>query len=327
MANGVILCNVICLLLNTVKSKNYNLMNPIKLYLFILILLFLSSYNNQSAAKTRAELTDSIPEGAVPFEYDFKMKKIIFIPGALNDSIPLRYLFDTGFKKMTFSDSLASDIERKEVKNGFSKVQKTMKVRIGGFERDYGNSVEAYYLDKRNSLFGFLGPDVGIIPWQFFDKKIIEISFSKQYIKELSSTKNLSGYDSVKMKVENGMLGIPVVVSVQGKKIREFVAIDTGCNGDISFSNSMVSKYGIKSDSAYFGKNLLVYGFQKGFSITSTNIAVGKNSLTEKSYVSFAHDEQRPYPFSGLLGTGILEHFDIVLDLKNYWLYLRPINK
>jgi hypothetical protein len=50
-------------------------------------------------------------------------------------------------------------------------------------------------------------------------------------------------------------------------------------------------------------------------------------SLTEKNYVSFAHDEQRPFPFSGLLGTGMLEHFDIVLDLKNFYLYLKPIDK
>jgi hypothetical protein len=284
------------------------------------------------ASTTRAVVIDSISGDAVPFEYDFNMKKAIFIPGTLNDSIPLRYLFETGWLRVTFSDTLSSDFERKEVKNGFSKVQKTMKVRIGGWERAYGDSAEALYMNKNNHLFGFSGTNVGIIPWQFFDKKIIEISFSKQYIRELSGTKDLQDYDSLKMKVENGFLGIPVIVSVQGKKIRAFVTIDTGSNAGISFSNGIVSKFGIKSDGAFFEKALRSDGFQKSFAIKSDSIQVGKFFLTEKNqkgknYVSFAMSKQRDYPFAGLLGTAILEHFDIVMDFKNYCLYLKPINK
>jgi hypothetical protein len=301
-------------------------MNPIKLYVLIPILLILPSCNIQSADTTRAKLIDSIPDGAVPFEYDFKHKKCILIPGTLNDSISIKYWLETG-ASMTFSDSLASDFERKEFKKQHRKVQKTMKVRIGGWKLAYGDSVDAYYLDKNNPIFGFLGGGVGILTWRFFDKKIIEISFSKQYIRELYGTKDLQGYDSVKIKAENGFLGIPVVVSVQGKKIKEFVFIDTGSNGDISFSNSIVSKYGIKSDSAYFGKSLIIDGYREGFSLKSDTFQTGKFFLTKKNNISFSLNKQRPYPFSGLLGTGILEHFDIVLNLRNYCLYLKPIDK
>jgi hypothetical protein len=301
-------------------------MNPIKLYLVIPILLILPSCNNQSANTSRAKLTDSIPEGAVPFEYDFKHKKCIFIPGTLNDSIPFKYWLETG-AMMTFSDSLASDFERKDIKTQFYKAQKTMKVQIGGWKLTYGDSVDAYYLDKNNPLFEFLGAGVGILPWKYFDKKIIEISFSKLYIRELYDTKDLPGYDSVKIKVENGHLGIPVVVSVQGKKIKELVFIDTGSNGGISFSNSIVSKYGIKSDSAYFGKSLIAVGYRKAFSFKGDTFQIGKILLKKKNNVSFSLDKQRPYPFSGLLGTEILENFDMVLDLRNYYLYLKPINK
>jgi len=301
-------------------------MNTIKLYILIPILLILPFCNNQSANTSRAELTDSIPEGVVHFEYEYKLKKAILIPGTLNNSTPLKYFVETGFGRMAFSDSLASDFERKEVKNGFRKVQKTMKIRIGGWKREYGNSVNAYYLDKKHPIFGFLGVQ-GIIPWQFFDKKILEISFSKQYIRELSSTKNLSGYDSIKIVIQNGLLGIPIVVSVQGKKIREFVMIDTGSNGDIRFSNSIVSKYDIKSDNAFFGEARGITGIKKEFSFQIDTIQVGKSFLTQMNRVYFSMDKQKPYPFSGLLGTGTLEHFDMVLDLKNYCLYLKPIKK
>jgi len=282
-----------------------NRMNPNKLSIVIPILLILLSCNNQPAKTTKAKLTDSIPEGTVPFEFDFKMNRMILIPGTLNDSIRLKYLFETGSLMMRFSDILASDFERIELENGFGKVQKTMKVRIGGWERTYGDTVEARYFDKNNHIIGYLGANVAMIPWQFFDQKIIEISFSKQYIRELPGTRDLPGYDSVKMEMKNGFLGIPVAVSVQGKKIREFVTIDTGTNGTISFNNSVVSKYGIKSDSAFFEKALRTDGFQKSFAIKSDTIQVGKFSLTRKRFVSFALKKQTENPFSGLLGTGI----------------------
>lgn len=297
-----------------------------RFFLLALILLILICCNNPSAQKTEAVLTDSIPKGAVPFEYDFKLKRAIIIPGTLNDSIPLRCLLETGFLKMTFSDSLTSDFDRKEDKNGFSKVHKIMKVRIGALGKDYGDSVDAYYFDKNHSLFRWTDVN-GIVPWQFFDQKIIEISFSKQYIRELSDTKDLTGYDSVKIKIENGFLGIPVAVSVQGKKINAYVTIDTGYNSDISFSNSLISKHGIKSDNAFFGRAHLLHGFNHAFSFKSDTVQVGKFFLTQNRGVAFSLDKQRPYPFSGLIGNGILEKFDLVMDLRNYYLYLKPVDK
>lgn len=307
-------------------------MNLLRRNVLIAFLSVLSSVCIQSAETTRAERTDSIPEGAVPFEYEYNLKKAILIPGTLNDSTRLKYWFDTGALNMMFSDTLSSDFERKEVKNRFSKVQKTLNVHVGRWERAYGGAFDAYYLDKKHPIFGFLGANVGIIPWQFFDKKIIEISFSKQYIRELSGTKDLQDYDSIKMKVVNGFLGIPVVVSVQRKKVRAFVTIDTGSNAGISFSNNIVSKYRINSVGAFFEKAHRLDGIQKSFAIKSDTIQVGKFSLTEKilrgkNYVSFAMAKQREYPFAGLLGTALLEHFDIVLDLRNYRLFLRPVSR
>lgn len=303
-------------------------MNLLKVYVIIPLLILLSC-GNPSVQKTRAALTDSIPEGAVPFEYDFKLKRAILIPGTLNDSIHLKYFFETGCQNMAFSDNLASDIELKGDKQQFHQIQKTMKVRIGGWERSSGDSFNAYYLDKKDSLFWFLGSDMGILPWKFFDQKIIEISFSKQYIKELSNTRDLQGYDSVKMEIQNGLLGIPVVVSIQGKKIKEFVTIDTGCNSGINFGSRIISKYGIKSDNAMLGEAHLVNGIHKQFFMKNYTIQIGNHFLTQKNYasVAFTPDQERPFPFSGLIGTRTLEKFDMVLDLKNYCLYLKPVDK
>ncbi|MDR0810808.1 MAG: hypothetical protein LBN23_00805 [Paludibacter sp.] len=297
-------------------------MNNIISTVFISLLFILLSCNTKSTKQDVKIINDSvIPKGAIPFEYDNKLKRAILIYGTLNDSIQLKYWLETGGVSMTFSDSLASDFEKKEM----YKVQKTMKVQIGHLKQVYGDSVNAYYGDKDHFIFKWLGYDIAILPWQFFDGKIIEISFSKKYIRELYNVNCLSGYDSVKIELQNGFLGIPVVISLKDKKIREKLLIDTGSNGDISFENNIVYKYNIKSDSAFFRKNHTPNGLDSSFYFYSDTIRIGRFFVTEGHYVSFSF--KRKYPFSGIIGNKVLDNFDIVLDLKDYFLYLKPVEK
>jgi predicted aspartyl protease len=289
----------------------------------LFFLLFAFSFSSLSSANSNT--LDSIPKGAVPFEYDSKLKKSILISGTLNDSIPLKYWLETG-AKMGFSDSLSSVLEKKQKTHRPMKVQKPMKVQIGNWKQIYGDSIDAFYIDNNSFIFEWFCSDLALLPWTFFDKKNIEISFSKQYIRELTNTPYLSGYDSVKIFVENGLIKVPVAVTIQGKEIKEFVLMDTGSNGDVVFNNHIVSKYNIKSDSAYFGKSRGANGSNAGFSFPADTIKIGKNFVTEGHYVAFSLGSGN-YPFSGLIGNKFFENFDIVLDLKNYYLYLKPIEK
>lgn len=296
-------------------------MKNIKITIFVFLFSVLLSCNAKSSEEANGTLNGSIPEEAIPFEYDFKLKKAILIPGTLNDSIPLRYWLETG-SEMGFSDSL--DSWKKETSKIYYNVERPMLVQIGQWKHIYGDSIIAYFFDKNNFIFKWLGYDIALLPWKFFDKKIVEISFSRQYIRELSDTKNLSGYDSVKMKIQGRFLTIPIVVKTQGKRIVEFVSIDTGYNGDVSFGNNIVSKYNIKSDSAYFGKSQNIDRLTAGFSFPIDTIQVGKNFVTDGHHVSFSLNKSSSF---ALIGNKFFENFDIVLDLKDYCLYLKPIEK
>ena len=308
-----------------VLDYKFKYMKYIKLTPFILFLFALFACSSNSSKQVVSEENDSIPEGAIRFEYDFKLKKAILIPGTLNDTIPLRFWLETGSGSVVFSDSLTLESEDKiEAGKYNTKVNKPMTIKIGEWIQTYGDGIDAYYLDKKHFAFDWLGSDIAFIPWDFFDKKIMEISFTKQYIRELTSTKDLIGYDSIKILVENNLLGIPTTVMVQGKTIKENVTFDTGFNGAVSFDNSSVSKYNISSDSAYFGKSHGTSGLNKGVSFSADTIMVGSNFVTKDFPVGFSLEKQRKYPFSGLIGNKFLDNFDIVLDLKNYYLYLKP---
>ncbi|MCL1934638.1 MAG: hypothetical protein FWF53_12595 [Candidatus Azobacteroides sp.] len=297
-------------------------MKNIRINIFILLSSFLFS----CSAKTPKTTTD-ILEDTVPFEYNPRSYRAILIPGTLNDSISLRYWLETGTKGVVFSDSLDFDFKKRVLGKKEYKTQKAMKVQIGQWEQIYRDSADTYYLDKSQSIFQWLGYDIAYLPWLFFDQKIIELSFSKQYLRELSDTNGLLGYDSVKIEIENGFLGIPVVASLQGEKIRELLMFDTGFNGSIYFDNRMIYKYDIQSDSAIFGKTHGKGGLSPLFAIIADTIKIGKYFVTEKHFAYFSLDEECRYPFSGLIGNKVLDNFDLVLDLKNYYLYLKPIEK
>lgn len=266
--------------------------------------------------------TDRIPEGAIAFEYIIYTKPVILIPGILNDSIPIKCYFETGWSSPSFSDSLASNFELKHDIKKLDEVQKTMKVDIGTCEQTYGKSNRAFYI-KRDIK------NVFMTPWTFFNKKIIEISFSRHYFRELPNTNDLLEYDVVKMEVDGAFLKIPVAVSVQGKVIKEFVAIDTGYGDGIEFIGSIASKYAIKKDSntllgdAFVGYSLKHHSFMR---MPADTIKIGNSFLAEGQYVNIELTKSSVYPFSGIIGLGFFKNFDIVFDFKNYILYLKPIN-
>lgn len=301
----------------------------IKKYLTLFLLLpILSSCGAKSTDTVTNCSNDNISENQIPFEYDFKMKKIILMPGTLNDSIHLKFLLETGSGAMVFPDNFACDFEKQtKVSQVNTKVARPMKVKIGKWVQTYGDSIEAFYLNRDNPIFNFTGRNVALIPWNFFNKKIIEISFSQQYIRELNDKQILQDYDSVRITIEKNLLIIPISIFLQSQEIKEDVILDTGSNGDISFNYNIFYKYTINAEDAYYGKSRGASGLQAGFSIPVDSIKVGKSSVVEGHYVAFRSNKVPKMPFAGLIGNRFFENFDIVLDLKDYYLYLKPINK
>ncbi len=62
------------------------------------------------------------------------------------------------------------------------------------------------------------------------------------------------------------------------------------------------------------------------FTHIADTIYLGKSFVTNHN-VAFAAEEIHRTSFSGLLGTKVLEKFDIILDLKNYVFYFKLISE
>lgn len=276
------------------------------LFLFILVS---TSCSNKPDNKVSAIVNDSIPEGAIPFEYDSKMLKLIILKGTINDSIAINLMFDTGGASGLFISN-----ELKKL------VGDSCKLQIG----NYSNQ-ESINVIRNKDILRNLGSNGGIINWRFFEGKTLRISFHNKFIKVYDNPTNTKDYNRIKIKKYQGFnfLILPVTICLQGKTISEDLLFDTGSNSGVFLDNRLINKYGLKIDSALNGNTSMEKGTLNVFSLNIDSVGLDKYYVNEKNAIFSSYFKNHSL-FFGFLGTRILENFDIILDLKNFVLYLKP---
>ena len=237
----------------------------------------------------------------IPFEYDDKMLKLIIFKATLNDSIPLNVMFDTGGSS---SDILLSDSLAELLADTMANLQ------IGAYKSTCPIDVR----DKNHPSLRYFDAMIG---WQFFKDKIIEISYQHKYIRELDSIPVSNDFFPIRM---DNQLKIPVKVYVQGKCIEDNILVDTGNNGSVSLGKYFIDRYEIDLTDAYHGTSMTTGGLLPGGSIPVDSIVLGRFALPDV-IISFS---TMGNPRMKMIGNRVLEHFTVILDLKNYYLYLKP---
>ena len=252
---------------------------------------------------------DTIPENAISFEYDEKQQRAIMIKGTLNDTIPINLFFDTGFSgsRILVSDSLkdflGSDSCTVQISESLSLQQRL------------------YYRDSNHIFFKYFVPNTACIGWNFFENKIIKISYLQKYIQILDNTEGLDEYNCLPF-YSTPYFGVEVEVFVQDKYIKEIVLLDTGSNGFVAFNNDMLEKYGINVDNAQ--RVQTISHSYREYRLNADSIKAGC-VLSDKQTVEFlAESNNNPYPYSGILGNDFLENFEIILDFKEFKMYIKP---
>ena len=274
--------------------------------ILLLVLLINLSCTGRVDKKNDVVQADAIPANAIPFEYDEKQQRAILLKGNLNDTIPINLFFDTGMggNRIFVSDSL---------KNCLGDDSCTVQI---------GNSLslqqKLFYIDNDNFFIKYFGQNTAHIGWDFFDNKIIKISYQQKYIQILDSTEGLGGYTCLPFNY----LGIEIEVFVQEKHIKEFVCIDTGFNGFVLFNNNIIEKYAINMDNAQRIQTLDRSLRQYRLNADSINAGC---VLSGKQTVEFLA-EMNPdrYAYSEILGNAFLENFEIILDFKEFKMYIKP---
>jgi len=175
-------------------------------------------------------------------------------------------------------------------------------------------------------LFDFQGCDL-IFGRVFFKDKILEISFEHHYIRELENTEDLASYDKIPFRLLYGWL--PVIkgkACIKGKTIEGEFIIDTGYNGTIKVSSSLIKKYKIPTRDDFEFESVGITKNNKNVISNADTIQVGCNYITNT--IAFLETEKQSHiPVGGLLGNKFFDNFSVVLDFKNNYLCLKPIEK
>ncbi len=254
---------------------------------------------------------DSIPKGAIPF-IDFKNN--VILDGVLNDSIPMKALLDIG------TWGIAVPLQANPDKREYATFQ------INGLKKRMHTTPMA----ENSQFLNWYGGHCVLLGWDFFDRRILEISYKDKYIRMLKQTEldsMKSGYDSIPFQNRGRRLIVGGTVNVGSKRIEGNFWIDTGLNGLLFMTNNIASQYGLIFDKSRKGraKNM-------DSSLTEINmlkaesISISNSCLTDKDII-FTHSEWFVFKendiYIGLLGNQFFKNFSVVFDFRKNVLYLK----
>lgn len=173
----------------------------------------------------------------------------------------------------------------------------------------------------------------GIIGKEFFIKQILEINYFQEFLRLYNEIEmvDLSGYVKISMKNERNRLFVPAVIQINDAiSIQDYLLLDLGSGGSISITSKTADKYklsvNISEKVPYYTKYGGISGQSSSCYFCTKSVELGGYKLND---VVMDYSEDKSGALSnkdhaGLLGNGILEHFDVIIDFINNDLYLKP---
>ena len=274
-------------------------------------------------------------DNTMPFVYHGH----IYLPTTINDSVKLNTLFDTGAANIFGVDSVAlkqSNWHPQKIgkaKAGGAAGATMVKIIVDGTKVKMGNMEQQYQMVPIFKLRDVVDRHVdGIWGIKDISRYPFEINFEKHYLKQYISGKaNTEGYMELPIKYENDRIKLEAEVQVGGKRIHGWFLMDTGSGSTFSFTSKAMKDFGIdKID----GKRLYLDMANLGIGdksletiveMMSDYILIGSDTIryTEIEYTPEGIGALGDRPYLGIIGNGIWDKFNIIIDAKKQKLYLR----
>lgn len=254
---------------------------------------------------------DSIPKGAISFT-DFKNN--VILDGVLNDSIPMKALLDIG------AWGIAVPLQANPDKREYATFQ------INGLKKRMHTTPMA----ENSQFLNWYGGHCVLLGWDFFDRRILEISYKDKYIRMLKQTEldeMKSGYDSIPFQNRGRRLIVSGAIDIGDKRIEGNFWIDTGLNGLLFMTNNIASQYGLTFDKSRKGRAKNMDSSLTEINILKAeSISIGKSSVLHRDVI-FTDSEWFVFKendiYIGLLGNQFFKDSSVIFDFRKNVLYLK----
>lgn len=263
----------------------------------------------------------------------------IYLPVSVGDSICGEFIFDTGASDL-YIDSLfhaRSLADALPAGNG----------RIGGAGRNMqsvrlllrpvdftlqGKLYTATGVTPLVHLKEILGKKAdGIVGLNFFTGKYLSIDYLNGRFCVGDTLPDTTGYRSLALQQEKGKLLARARVSLAGKTIEGVFVVDTGSGGTIDLTSATAREYGLTEAemerTAYRNSSGGIGGETFYTNCLAQEVALGDFAIKDIG-ISYSLDDAGSLGgkrlYDGLIGNGIWSRFDVIFDLRDMRLYLRP---
>ena len=279
-----------------------------------------------------------LPDGAVAFDYAGHL----YFDVVLRDSIPARMIFDTGNTNIL--------LDTQFFKEHFAPSPTLQRTLIQGT----GNSLEAAYRDVAEweysvgattiteqgatvlDLRKILGYQVdGMFGMEFMRGRRAEFNYADGYMLLLPpEAQPAEGYVCVKCKwldQRQARMVLPLSLKINDElSFDGDFLVDMGSSGSVSISSSLVAKLKLNRVLTDVKKKIYdtggVGGSRTDYIFKTDRVSVAGNDLlnVRMNYSGNTQGMMASDSYDGLVGNGLLEHFDVIIDFAKCEIWLRP---
>lgn len=277
-----------------------------------------------------------IPDGAFPFTF---YSNHLYIKGA-TDSIEGNYVFDTGawglyvdstyYAEKGFSHKSLVDAHISGAGSSTQRIN-LIKDRVHFDFYGYAYDVEYVPIIQLKEILGDYAD--GIIGMEYFRDSVLEINYTKEYMKIYSSigSLDLTDYSKVDLVSSDRKLHVPLAIMVNDSvQIAGNFLLDFGSGSSVIISSSVSKEYDlysvISNKLRYFTKYGGIGGESEQYDFSANTVRLSDYVINDM-WVSYSTDKEGALSsrdYMGILGNEILSQFDIYIDFINNHLYLKP---
>ena len=262
---------------------------------------------------------------SIPITYDGH----IYVKTTINDSITGNFIYDTGaldfYLDTTFVRKNKFQFDKKQIfeLGGVGSGTKTTQLVN---DKIYYKVDKKYIHSRTTYLVGlkdFMGENIdGILGVKTFQNRPHKIDFIN---KKLTFTDKHENYDSIKFIYEGDKIYVPLHYTVDEKQYSGKFILDLGSSLTVLNSTSRISTASAVTSIGIGG----IGGETKGKTLIFDAIQLGNQVITD--YVLDISEDKAgalaDANYDGILGNDILDNFDIILDLEQKVLYVKPNKK
>ncbi len=316
-----------------------------KLRLFILLLLAGRHAHPQATPNLGFSLADSRKRVDIPVEI---VNNLVIVPVILNETLPLKFIVDTGVRtailtERTFSDILQLPYTRKYSIAGpggekiiDAYVASNVSLRLPGVTGT-GQALlvlEEDYLELRN----YLGTDVhGILGYELFSRFVVRIDYQNKMLSLMSPSRfrPKRPYTMLPIRIQDTKPYMLVPLSINGTHtLNAKLLIDTGASHSLMLEtdsdprlhlpeNTVSGVVGRGLGGAITGKIGRIYSIELGNRVIKNVLANFPDPDSYYPDTLFLSRVDR----NGTLGGELLSRFTVIFNFPNEKIYLKPNNQ